>query len=64
VWRINPSDENVAGYARQVGGFSHVIVREAGHIVPGDQPERAADMIWRMVEGRIYDNFPDPVNKN
>jgi vitellogenic carboxypeptidase-like protein len=61
VWRIRPSDAEVAGYARQVGNFSQVIVRAAGHIVPGDQPERALDMIKRFVEGRKYEHLPDPV---
>jgi len=62
VWRVHPSDVEVAGYARQVGTFSHVIVRNAGHIVPGDQPERALDMIWRFVEGRSYENLPNPTS--
>ena len=34
----DPSDVEVAGYARQHGSLSYVIVRAAGHIVPGDQP--------------------------
>ena len=37
-----------------------VIVRAAGHIVPGDQPERAYDMIQRFIKGTPYDSFPDP----
>ena len=45
----------------QVGNFSQVVVRAAGHIVPGDQPERAMDMIKRFVEGRRYEHLPDPV---
>jgi len=60
VWRIHPDDTEVAGYARVVGNFSHVIVRAAGHIVPGDQPERALDMITRFVEGTGYRSYPDP----
>jgi len=60
VWRVNPSDKEVAGYARVVGNFSQVVVRAAGHIVPGDQPERALDMITRFVEGRAYENLPNP----
>ena len=60
VWRINPSDKEVAGYARVVGNFTQVVVRAAGHIVPGDQPERALDMISRFVEGRGYENLPNP----
>ena len=60
VWRIHPSDKEVAGYVRAVGNFTQVVVRAAGHIVPGDQPERALDMISRFVEGRAYENLPDP----
>lgn len=60
VWRIHPTDTEVAGFARTVGNFSQVVVRAAGHIVPGDQPERALDMIERFVEGRAYANLPDP----
>ena len=38
-------------------------MRAAGHIVPGDQPERAFDMIDRFVRGRPYENWPDPRRK-
>ena len=58
VWRVKPSDTEVAGYARVVGNFSQVVVRAAGHIVPGDQPVRALDMISRFVEGRGYEHLP------
>mmetsp|Transcript_8664 Transcript_8664/g.19825 ORF Transcript_8664/g.19825 Transcript_8664/m.19825 type:complete len:507 (-) Transcript_8664:103-1623(-) len=46
---------DVAGYARVVkGSFSQVVVRGAGHMVPGDQPERALDLIDRFVSGRGF----------
>ncbi|CAE8738900.1 unnamed protein product, partial [Polarella glacialis] len=43
VWRRSakgPGSQlaDVAGYARQVGNFAQVVVRGAGHMVPGDQP--------------------------
>jgi len=65
VWRINPSDTEVAGYVRQVvqaGGsnLTYAIVRAAGHIVPGDQPQRAKEMIRKFVEGEEYVNQIDP----
>ena len=63
VWRVHPKDTEVAGYARTVGNFSQVVVRAAGHIVPGDQPERALDMISRFVEGRAYENLPNPARR-
>ena len=40
---------------------AQVVVRSAGHIVPGDQPERAMDMITRFIEGTKYEHLPDPV---
>lgn len=62
VWRINPTDEEVAGYVRQVHGtnFTQLVVRGAGHIVPADQPARALNMIENFVEGIPYKNYPNP----
>lgn len=60
VWRVNPTDKEVAGYARQVHKFTQVVVRAAGHIVPGDQPMRALDMIDRFVKGTQFTNLPNP----
>lgn len=39
IWRLNPSDYDVAGYVKQqlpVGkaGLTYVVVREAGHLLP------------------------------
>jgi len=45
---------DVAGYAREAGRFVQVVVRGAGHMVPGDQPERALDMIERFITGRSF----------
>jgi len=45
---------DVAGYARQVGNFAQVVVRGAGHMVPGDQPERALDLLDRFISGRGF----------
>mmetsp|Transcript_43911 Transcript_43911/g.125179 ORF Transcript_43911/g.125179 Transcript_43911/m.125179 type:complete len:480 (+) Transcript_43911:66-1505(+) len=45
---------DVAGYVREVKDFVQVVVRGAGHMVPGDQPERALDMIQRFVAGRSF----------
>lgn len=56
VWRLHklgPGSKlrDVAGYVRQVGKFTQAVVRGAGHMVPGDQPERAYDLIERFVSG-------------
>lgn len=66
VWRMKPTDTEVAGYVRQVvqssgSNLTYAIVRAAGHIVPGDQPQRAKDMIQRMVERTEYKHLPDPL---
>eukprot|EP00927_Polykrikos_kofoidii_P068802 TRINITY_DN64144_c0_g1_i1.p1 TRINITY_DN64144_c0_g1~~TRINITY_DN64144_c0_g1_i1.p1 ORF type:complete len:498 (-),score=58.92 TRINITY_DN64144_c0_g1_i1:84-1577(-) len=61
VWRVEGADVEVAGFVTEVAGFQRVIVRGAGHIVPFDQPRRSLDMISRFVDGRTYENQPDPV---
>uniref|UniRef100_H0VNN3 Probable serine carboxypeptidase CPVL n=2 Tax=Cavia porcellus TaxID=10141 RepID=H0VNN3_CAVPO len=57
VWKIFKSDNEVAGYVRQVGDFHQVIVRGGGHILPYDQPLRAFDMINRFIFGRGWDPY-------
>jgi len=59
VWRRAAHGEgsklpDVCGYAREVGNFRQVVVRGAGHMVPGDQPERALDMMNRFIAGRSF----------
>ena len=47
-------DDPLGGYYQHVesyGGFTYAVVRGAGHMVPGDQPERAYALISKMVEG-------------
>ncbi|XP_065839981.1 probable serine carboxypeptidase CPVL [Oscarella lobularis] len=56
VWH---SGNDVAGYAKTVNVtgqplFHHVILRNAGHIVPHDQPEWALDMLTRFIEEKPY----------
>ena len=40
------------GFARQGGGLSFVVVNNAGHLAPRDQPEAALDLIERIVLGK------------
>ncbi|XP_033761785.1 probable serine carboxypeptidase CPVL [Pecten maximus] len=56
IWKVNPTDVEVAGYVRNVGNFYQVIVRGAGHILPYDQPERGYDMIQRFIENKPFHN--------
>ncbi|XP_004476134.2 probable serine carboxypeptidase CPVL isoform X2 [Dasypus novemcinctus] len=57
VWKIFNSDDEVAGYVRQVGDFHQVIVRGGGHILPYDQPLRSFDMINRFIFERGWDPY-------
>jgi len=61
VWRLTPSDPEVAGFVNSGGGLIYALVRSAGHMVPSDQPDRALDMITRFVESKPFENLPDPV---
>jgi len=51
TWTVAGAKPDLAGYVRVVGDFTQVVVRGAGHMVPGDQPTRALDMITRFVAG-------------
>jgi len=58
IWTIDSDSEQskndpIAGYVKRVEGygFTYAVVRGAGHMVPGDQPERAYDLITQFVDG-------------
>ena len=58
IWRVLPTDQEVAGYVRQVpngggnnGTFTHALIRNSGHILPFDQPRVAEELIHRFVNG-------------
>ncbi|XP_031635893.1 venom serine carboxypeptidase-like [Contarinia nasturtii] len=42
IWRV---DNEVAGYVKHAGNLTEVLVRNAGHMVPADQPKWALDML-------------------
>ena len=60
LWKIEDSgseqskNDPVAGYVTRLEkfGFTYAVVRGAGHMVPGDQPERAYDLISSFVDGQ------------
>ncbi|KAF6214644.1 hypothetical protein GE061_009387 [Apolygus lucorum] len=35
IWYVG---SDVAGYSKSAGNFTELLVRDAGHMVPGDQP--------------------------
>ena len=43
-----------AGYVKRAENLTNAIVRNAGHLVPTDQPAWAKDLITRWVEGTPY----------
>ncbi|KAM7313799.1 hypothetical protein ISCGN_003591 [Ixodes scapularis] len=53
IWRTSERGD-VAGYVRQAGNFTEVLVRNAGHILPYDQPDAAMDMISRFIDGTSF----------
>lgn len=51
IWRV---DDDVAGYVREIPGFVQVMIRNAGHMVPYDQPKWAYDMISRFTSVKSF----------
>lgn len=50
IWKVG---KDIAGYVKKAGNLTEVLVRNAGHMVPMDQPKWAFDLITRVVT----DNF-------
>uniref|UniRef100_A0A0A9YIS5 Carboxypeptidase n=1 Tax=Lygus hesperus TaxID=30085 RepID=A0A0A9YIS5_LYGHE len=50
--------KDVAGYFKSAGNFTELLVRDAGHMVPGDQPVWALRMITNFVFNRPFENEP------
>ena len=51
VWIVG---KDVAGYERHAGALTQVMVRNAGHILPFDQPKWAYDMISRFTSKKRF----------
>lgn len=45
-------DKHIAGYAKVAGNLTEVMVRNAGHMVPTDQPKWAWDLITRFTNNK------------
>ena len=50
VWKVDPADDQVAGYVKVVGRFMLAAVRNAGHMVPTDQPRAMLDLLQRFTQ--------------
>ena len=46
--------DDLAGYVKEVGDFTQVLVRNAGHMVPYDQPKWSFDLINRWTSGKKF----------
>lgn len=49
-WYVN---NTLAGYIKKAGNLTEVLVRNAGHLVPEDQPEWAFDLISKFVDNQL-----------
>jgi len=63
IWNADGDDAGPSGYAQSTLNFTYVVVRDAGHLLPQDQPLRAKDMITRFVQSRPFAPPPmtDPI---
>lgn len=50
IWKVG---KDIAGYMKKAGNMTEVLVRNAGHMVPHDQPKWALDLITRFVENKL-----------
>jgi len=51
VWRVN---SEIAGYSKEFNNLVHLLIRNAGHVAPFDQPEHCFDMITRFTRGHRF----------
>lgn len=51
IWKV---DNEVAGYVKHAGNLTEVLVRNAGHMSPADQPKWVLDMLLRMTTGKGF----------
>jgi vitellogenic carboxypeptidase-like protein len=49
IWKVKSDDKEVAGYIKHTDSFYVAWVRNAGHMVPAEQPRAAFDLIDRFI---------------
>lgn len=54
IWYNQFGYPEPAGYVRQVKNFTEIMVRNAGHQVPGEQPENFYDAMDRFIHGKSF----------
>ncbi|CAF0777507.1 unnamed protein product [Adineta steineri] len=50
IWKVNSADNQIAGYIKVVNRFMLASVRNAGHMVPTDQPRAMLDLLNRFLQ--------------
>ncbi|CAH1183826.1 unnamed protein product [Phaedon cochleariae] len=50
-WRVG---KDLAGYVKVAGNLTEILVRDAGHMVPADQPQWAFDLISRFTRNKPF----------
>ena len=50
IWKVNLEDDQIAGYIKMVKNFILASIRNAGHMVPTDQPIAMLDLLKRFIE--------------
>jgi vitellogenic carboxypeptidase-like protein len=50
IWKVNSTDDQVAGYIKIVHNFILASIRNAGHMVPNDQPRAMLDLLKRFID--------------
>lgn len=48
IWYV---DDKIGGYVKEAGNLTEVLVRDAGHMVPIQQPKAAYDLLYKFVRG-------------
>lgn len=51
IWRVG---NEIAGYVKHEDNLTYLLVRNAGHIVPYDQPKNSFDLINRFTAGKSF----------
>ncbi|XP_028128694.1 venom serine carboxypeptidase [Diabrotica virgifera virgifera] len=54
-WRDDNNKDVVAGYVKTAGNLTEIMVRNAGHMVPTDQPEWALQLINKFTRNKRFD---------
>lgn len=51
IWRV---DNEVAGYVKRAGKLTEIVVRNAGHYIPIDQPKWVLDILTKLTSGEGF----------